>query len=262
LRVPTIAALGFLLAAETARAVDVTECGQVIAAGQTGVLRQNLTCGNRPTWPFSPEGVRLAPGAKLDLDGFSIEGNGSGVGVYCEGGRRACTIKGPGEVRAFYAGVNCGGCRIVARDATFSDNVNGIYAPLSGTLQAKRVVASDNTEMGIWTHRLRVVDVEANRNGLSGVTGNESLSLRGVEAVDNGDEGVRCLGFECGKTEIANSTITGNDAAGDGYDIASTGRVKLRNVTCSRSALLFYPFWEENDYDTVEVIGSFGCADD
>jgi hypothetical protein len=144
----------------------------------------------------------------------------------------------------------------------FSGNTNGIYAPLSGTLQAKRVVASDNAEMGIWTHRLRVVDVEASRNGVAGVVGNESLSLRGVEAIANGIDGVRCLGFECGRTEIVDSTATGNGAAGDGYDIASTGRVKLRKVTCGRSARLFYPFWEQNDYETVEIVGSFGCAGD
>jgi hypothetical protein len=234
----------------------------VIPAGKTGVLRQNLVCGNRPTWPFSPEGVRLAAGAKLDLNGFSIEGNDSGVGVYCTGGRKACSIEGPGEVRAFYAGVNCGGCRIVARDAAFNANVIGIYAPLSGTLQAKRVVANDNDETGIWTHRLRVVDVEASRNGFFGVAGNASLTLRGVEAVDNGYEGVRCLGFECGKTEIAGSTVTGNGGDAGGYDIVSTGTVKLRNVTCERSARFFYPFWEENDYSTVEITGSFGCAGD
>lgn len=262
MRIPTLAALGLLFAAEAARAVDVTECGQTIAAGQTGVLRRGLTCGNRPTWPFSPEGVRLAPGAKLDLDGFTIAGNGSGVGVYCEGGRRACTIKGPGEVRAFYAGVNCGGCRIVARNVAFNGNVIGIYAPLVGTLQAKRVVANDNTETGIWTHRLRVVDVEASRNGFYGVAGNERLSLRGVEATGNGYEGVRCLGFECGKTEIVGSTVTGNGADADGYDIVSTGRVKMRNVTCERSAQFFYPFWEQGDHTTVEIAGSYGCAGD
>jgi hypothetical protein len=253
-------ALVLVVAARAAGAVDVTACGQVIEAGQVGVLRQDLACTRTPTWPFSAQGVYLSPGATLELNGFDIEGDYSGVGITC--GSRACTIQGPGEVRGFELGVSCGGCRVVARDVAFRENVSGILIPKSGTLEAARVIASDNAEFGIWAHRVRAADVEASRNGLAGVAANASLRLRGVDAVDNGREGVRCLGFVCGRTRIVDSTVTGNDLSGDGYDIASTGRVRLRNVTCGQSVKLHYPHWRDNDYDTVEIVGSFGCAGD
>ncbi|MGH7895851.1 MAG: hypothetical protein ACREQL_14360 [Candidatus Binatia bacterium] len=83
-----------------------------------------------------------------------------------------------------------------------------------------------------------------------------------MTATDNGREGVRCLGFVCRPSRIVDSTVTGNDTDGDGHDIASTGRVRLRGVTCGRSARLHYPHWREHDYDTVDIVGSFGCAGD
>jgi hypothetical protein len=253
----------FLLgAARVVAAVDVTECGQVIPAGEVAVLRRNLDCTSRPTWPFSALGVYLAQNTTLEMNGFTITGNGTGSGIYCHGSRR-CTIEGPGEIREFEVGVNCGGCRLIVRDIAFRDNADGILIPKSGILEAERVVASDNSRIGIWAHRIRAIDVEAERNGSAGIAGNASLRLRRVTVRDNAYDGVRCLGFVCGRARIIDSTVTGNGQAASGYyDVASTGPVRLRDVTCERSAKLFYPHWRDNDYDTVEVVGSFGCAGD
>jgi hypothetical protein len=257
-----IVVLAVVAAPRVAGAVDVTTCEQVIEAGEVAELRQDLACARRPIWPFSALGVYLEPGATLVMNGFTIAGDGSGVGVNCYGSRR-CTIQGPGEIRGFELGVNCGGCRLVARDVAFRDNVSGILIPKSGILDAERVVASDNAEFGIWAHRLRATDVEAERNGWAGIAANASLRLRRVVVTGNGYDGVRCLGFRCGRTRIADSTVTGNATSGSGYyDIASTGPVRLRDVTCDRSAKLFYPGWRDGDYETVEVVGSFGCVED
>lgn len=253
-------------AARFAAAADVTACGQRIPAGEVGELRQALACGATPSWPFSPRGVYLEAGATIRLNGFTIAGPGTGigagVGVTCTGSRR-CIVEGPGEIRGFELGVNCGGCRLVARDVAFRENVSGILIPKSGILDAERVVASDNAGLGIWAHRMRARDVVAERNGSAGIVANASLRLRGVTVRDNAYDGVRCLSFVCGRTRITDSTVTGNAQAGNAYyDVASTGRVRLRNVDCGRSARLHYPYWRENDYDTVEVVGSFGCAGD
>jgi hypothetical protein len=244
--------LASLAAARIAAAIDLAACGQVIPAGRTAELRTDLVCAAGPTWPFSARGVRLEPGAKLRMNGFTIVGDGTGVGVECTS--RRCTILGPGEIRGFFAGVNCGGCRVVARDVVVRENTEGIYVPLSGAVDAKRVVASDNTGSGIWAQTLKGSDVEAGRNGANGVAAITQLRLRRLVAVGNGDAGVRA---GAGRSRLRDSEVTGNAEATDGYDVTATGTVRLVRTTCGRSAKLHYTSQEEYD-----VVGSFGCADD
>ena len=253
----SIIALVTLVTARSAAAVDVTECGQVIQKGEVGELRNDLQCVRRPTWPFSAQGVYLYQGATLRLNGFAIAGDDSGVGIECGTtgvGRNRCTIEGPGEVRGFYAGVNCGGCRVVARAVIFRANTNGIYIPLSGRLVAENVVAIDNVEEGIWAQSVRAKDVEASRNGGSGVNSFDRLRVRGLTALANGGPGVR--GGSKG-SRIVESTVTDNDTTGDGYDITSTGPVRLVRTSCGQSAKLRYVSQEE-----FKIVGSFGCTDD
>ena len=257
MRVRPILAVVLLLAVRAAFAVDVTECGQVIEANQVGQLRNDLQCAAGPTWPFSAEGIYLRPGAKLELNGFTIAGDGTGTGVVCgmPGARfRPCTIEGPGEVREFWAGVNCGGCTVVVRDAAINAHVNGIYIPLAGKLIARRVVANDNERSGIWADRVRATDVEASRNGDFGVGANATLRLERLAATANGAPGVR---GGIGRGRIVDSVITGNDTAGEGYDIVSVGDVRLTGTTCGRSGKLRYL-----SQDEFEIVGSFGCAGD
>lgn len=238
--------------ARLATAVDVTECRQVIAAGQVGELKADLVCAASPTWPFSARGVRLEPGATLRMNGFSVSGDGTGVGVECT--NRRCTVEGPGEIRGFWAGVNCGGCRVVARDVVVRENVEGIYIPLAGTLVAERVVASDNEQSGIWAQAVRGSDIEASRNGSNGVSANSRLRVRRLDAMANGGPGVDG-GYK--RTRIVDSVVTDNDTAGDGYDITSIGPVRLIRTSCGKSAKLRYVSQEEYD-----IVGSFGCTDD
>jgi hypothetical protein len=238
--------------ARIAAAVDVTDCGQVIEPGKVGELKNDLACAASPTWPFSACGVRLQPGAKLQLNGFTISGDGTGAGVECW--TKRCTIEGPGEIRGFWAGVNCAGCRVVARDVVVRENNEGIYIPLAGTLEAKRVVASDNTRSGIWAQAVMGSDIEASRNGLNGVSANGRLRVRRLDATANGRSGV--LGGH-GRGRLVDSTVTGNDVATGGYDIVSVGTMRLVRTTCGKSATIRY--WSQEEYD---VVGSFGCADD
>jgi hypothetical protein len=253
----SILAVVVLLGVRTAGAVDVIECGQVIPPGEVGELRQHLDCTGQPTWPFYAQGVRLHPGATLALNGFRIAGDGSGVGVDCMSTGRGpdrCAIEGPGEVRGFYAGVNCGGCRMAVQDVIFRANTNGIYIPLAGQLVAERVVASDNTEIGIWASGVRGSDIEASRNGSQGLVANGRLRVRRVDATANGGPGI--VGG-AKSSHVKDSVVTDNDAAGDGYDIQSTGPVRLTRTTCGRSAKLRYVSQEE-----FKIVGSFGCAND
>jgi len=249
----SILALILLLGVRVAIAVDVTECGQVIASGEVGQLRGDLECTRRPTWPYYPAGVYLSPGAALELNGFAINGDGSGIGINCAGTRR-CAVTGPGEIRGFESGVSCGGCRLLVRDTIFRENTNGIYMPLSGRLVAERVRASDNAGTGIWALSLRGEDVEASRNGAAGLIAIYRLRLRGLDASHNVGPGI-VAGPR--RSHLEDSVAVGNDAAGDGYDIRSTGSVRLTRTTCGRSAKLRYLSQEE-----FKIVGSFGCAGD
>jgi hypothetical protein len=51
--------------------------------------------------------------------------------------------------------------------------------------------------------------------------------------------------------------VTGNDVASGGYDIVSTGPMRLVHTTSGKSAKIRYRSQEEN-----QIVGSFGCADD
>lgn len=68
--------------------------------------------------------------------------------------------------------------------------------------------------------------------------------------------------FDGAKARLVDATVVNNDGLGVGYDITSTGRVRLVRTTCGRSARLRYPHWRRGDYETVRVVGSFGCASD
>jgi hypothetical protein len=241
-------ALAGLLAARSAGAIDVTACGQTIPAGEVGELRFDLRC--------LLKGVRLEPQATLLMNGFTLTGGGgNSVGVEClSAGRRQCVIQGPGELREFWAAVNCGGCSVEMRDVVVRANENGVYIPLSGKLIAKNVVVSENAADGIWATGVRGQDIEASRNGGAGVSAMTRLRVRRLEATNNGGPGVR-KGNKPGR--LVDSVIAGNGTADEGYDIVSIGKLRLVRTTCGTSAKIRFSSQEEYD-----VVGSFGCADD
>src|SRR5262245_36301501 len=105
-----VAALVALLGVGTlpgaALAIDIVSCGQLVPTGEHGYLRANLSCD---------VGVYLGGKATLNLNGFTLTGNGSDMsrGVQCGSGERArCTINGPGEIRGFRSGIECGPVRL------------------------------------------------------------------------------------------------------------------------------------------------------
>ena len=76
----------------------MTECGQAVRAGEIGELRANLQCtAAADPLHLSARGVLVGRAATLNLNGFTIAGDGTGVGVECAG----CTVNGPGEIRTF-----------------------------------------------------------------------------------------------------------------------------------------------------------------
>ena len=251
------------LAPSAAAAIDIVACRQVVPAGQVGRLLRDLDCRAQSSFPFSAEGVRLEGGATLDLNGFAIRGDGSGVGVMCAPGRRRapCRVKGPGEISGFWAGVNGGGCRLVMKRVLVRGNTNGVYAPLDCDLRGDHLDVEDNLGDGIWVARLRGRTLAVRGNGGRGVV-TSRIAARGLAATDNALEGVRQSTTRGRFGRLVDSTVIGNDAAGAGLDIAAAGRLRLRGVRCRRSARLRYPAVVDSIDDVPEIVGSFGCIDD
>jgi hypothetical protein len=250
-----------LLLAGPAGAVEITTCAQVVAAGEVGQLRNDLDCGPAPPFLLAAKGVQLEHGATLYLNGFTIRGNGTGVGVACggDGARPTCRVNGPGTITGFWAGFNGGGCRFVARDLVVRGNTNGIYGPLACALEADGVHVVDNTEDGIWVWRMRGRDLVVSDNGARGVVATR-IYVHGLTATGNGREGVLQQIAHRRAGWLVDSTLAGNDTGGAGYDIAAAGRLRLFAVDCGRSARIEYPF--AGNGDEPEVVGTLGCAND
>jgi hypothetical protein len=232
--------LAAIALAGTADAGPITSCEQLVPSGETGVLMQDLVCPRPSSWPFTPTGVVLDGGATLDLNGFTITGDGSGVGVLCApqrlaSSRRPCTVTGPGTLRGFYAGINAAGrLTMTVTDVVVADNTVGILSPLLQRLVATRVTARDNGEEGIWAQGLITDDVTATGNGRDGVVAFKMARLQRLTATGNGRNGL-VLGGGRSRTTITDSTLAGNGGPDD-FDLTAERRVRLVRSTCGRGA--------------------------
>lgn len=258
-------ALAMLLAALSAgaaRAVPITICGQTVPDGETGDLANDLVCG-------STIGVFLREGATLNLNGFSIVGPGPDFmdpsqdfqgyysGVFCgslSGENFArCTINGPGEISNFNAGINAATTRAVTvNDVTVRENRGGLAAPWATKTVLTNVVANDNLSTGILATNLFGTAIEASNNGLDGILA-ARIRVTGLTATGNGGSGITPVNF-LRPARLVDSTLTGNNGLGQGYDIVWVRGVRLVNTRCGKSARL--------RSRTYQVSGSYGCAGD
>ncbi len=99
--------------------VVVDHCGQLVEAGDTGWLLDDLDCSEAST-----EGVVLSDRSRLRLDGFRIIGNPETrtprQGVRCLYGS-SCSVLGPGEISGFSA-AGVAGTRVRVRDLRIVGN--------------------------------------------------------------------------------------------------------------------------------------------
>jgi hypothetical protein len=246
-----------VMASPVAATVFVTDCRQSVPAGETAILAADLACGSSPVWPFSALGVRLGTGATLELDGHSITGNDTGVGVDCEssgavGRRTPCRVVGPGEVSHFELGIGVVGT-VSVEDVTVRFNRFGIAVQKCCRLEVAHVVADANTIAGISAHRLTGVGVQANGNGHVGIEALFRFRLSGVTATGNG-----AGGGVSGRGRLANSIVVGNSGFDGTYDLLAYPRIRTRDSTCGggvRLKTIFGPGGSE----TTKVLGSFDC---
>jgi len=270
-----------LIAAASAAAVDITECDQMVPAGETGVLQADLTCST-----LSGVAVTLEPSATLQLNGHTITGGVQGIFGLGPGRYR---VLGPGEVTG--AAFDCivfglavgetGRVNALVRDVTVRDcGDNGIAA--NGNLRVERAVVSGNAgrqeSRGIWAdHYADVRDslIEGNGRGIFAFDGvkvqnTEVLnnvagvvaalgSVKGKDATitGNGGSGVAAglAPWVRGRAILKRSVVSDNDAGGVGSDILSARSPRLRDTVCNLSRK-----WSD---DGTATIGSwYVCSQD
>ena len=204
--------------------VEVTECGQVVPARQTGVLMVDLDC---PVEAGSAV-VTLEERASLEMNGHTISGGWQGVQVL---GRRG-TIRGPGQIVAGdWEGT---GRRIVferrleINDVTVDggawEGIANRYGNL-GYLLATNVTVNNVRDYGVFVGKLKGSNLTANGNGFTG------FNVARLKATDITANGNGHYGISAGR--IGRSTnITANGNARDGI-WTNRGIRSCRNVTAS-----------------------------
>jgi hypothetical protein len=205
----------------TATAVDITSCGALVPAGETGVLQADLSgCA---------DGVALAQDATIEMNGHAILN--SGVGVHCTAGR--CRITGPGEIGSADVGVRLDG-EWPGRHVLYIDDVDVHDSANYGIYAFARIIATNlsvsgtiaNT-FGVYAAELRGTGISVTNNAGTGLGIGANARVIGLTATGNGGEGL----FALGRIKVFDSTLTGN---GD-IDVLSPHRPRLRNTVCDHS---------------------------
>jgi hypothetical protein len=193
--------------AAAAPPVEVTTCGQVVVG--KGTLTGDLDCSGSPD-----AAVRLENGSQLDLAGFTITADVTGV--QCKAG---CRVNGPGTIRRVIAG---------------EDHTVGVFGHQGTRVQGG--VSLDGWRLGAFAlGSLRIDDVAVTGSVIGAIgapirvtrstfTGNEV----GVAGSSGTKDGVHYTFFA---VRIADSTFADND-----IDITAYRRPKVRDVSCTTSA--------------------------
>lgn len=118
---PAVIAATLTLASHPAFAVV---CGAQIRTDVT--LTSDLHCTGNALFITGP--LPGAPNITIDLNGFSVTGDGTGIGISVVGAG-GVTVKGPGRVSNFQVGLSIAQVQdVVAYDLTLFNNQNGIIA--------------------------------------------------------------------------------------------------------------------------------------
>jgi hypothetical protein len=234
-----------LLVASTARGVAVTECGQHVAPGDTGVLADDVDCSASSE---AIAAVYVGDRATLSLNGHVLIARPDLDGVASDAARRFAII-GPGVITGAALGVAGGAARVTMQDVTLGANRDGIDVPLGRLYMTD--VTSHSTNGGIRARNIvaeRVtVDVDFNGDCILGdsfrgtdviVTGCHTGigMLSRVRAVRLDDRNNLTTGVSTNRARLVDSIVTGNIFIGHPLDLLTGRRPVLIRTTCDASA--------------------------
>ncbi len=273
-------ALGIIVAATCASAVDISSCGQALGEHEVGVLVADLSC------PPATRGITMASGTTLDLNGHSIEAP-DGWAIWCEAAAR-CTVIGNGatirnsrtgvylQIRARLTmnDVQIQDCHVGVGSEDWNNGGTGSHARLTevtvtgstgaalnvGRLFLEHVALTDNPGSGIYgviTNKVKAFDLTITGNayseacqinGCQGVRAGKFLA-RDVVITDNAGIGVNAR-----LVRVHGGVISNNIRALVRKDIVSSRAPMLRDVACDRSVLANDPLseWGVCRYDGLQ----------
>jgi hypothetical protein len=224
-----VVALVMLVLQRPAHALDLATCGQVIAAGEVGVLRADLS--------GCDYGVALGDHAVLEMAGHSIAANN--LGVLCSAPR--CTVRGPGDISGGQVGIwgyyptgNVEVSDVDIHDSNLSGIENARRARVTNVSVRRVGFGALNPEYsaGIYVDKLRGTNVTAADNAGYGVLGGTSAKLTALTATGNGNAGIAGQGH----TLLRDSVVTGNDGYERGIDLVAYRRPRVIDTTCGLSS--------------------------
>lgn len=215
------------IVAHRVAAVDITDCGQVVANETVGVLVTDLSCPGVGV----VAGVLSASGranahVTIQLNGHTIA---AGAGILCNA---RCTVEGPGTISGGQSGIYVSA---YPGDLTLRDLViqGAEYGVGQGgrTVRLENVEVSDNVEAGLVLYSVRRLtgsNVTVSRNGGWGIKADEArINLTNLTAQDNTGGAVIGSGR---RVTLIDSTLSGNE-----FDVFSWRRPQLINTTCELS---------------------------
>lgn len=245
--------------------LDITQCGQRVPAGETGVLQADLdcppvlqfcrndpavTCSTDVDCPISQTNpgicigaaVILEPAARLQLNAHDMKGGASAT-VYCLAN---CGVTGPGQLEQPGSAVIVHGKRnLVISDVETVGGFAGIF--VEGRLRATNVTATNPESYGLYAFRVRAENVTVQGSGLWGILAWKSVAGRDITVNNSAYHGVGAA-----RVRVTNLTATGNGAAGVASfsaglkdstltgngeaDILTKYRPRLTNTTCGQSS--------------------------
>jgi hypothetical protein len=232
-----------LLTASSAHAVDITSPGQTVPEGEKGVLQADLICVPAGL------GVALKNGAKLDLNGHTLDGCSIlGSGLPSEPLR--LSVRGPGEIHN--AGISFSAGTLRVRDVVIQDPPSGGIQGRNGinggpsTLKLDDVTVTGSTGVGIEASRVIARHVNVSGFDEQGIIGWQSVSAS--HAVVTGNlEGV----YSAANVRLRDSQVTGNTSlgvianlaiavsrstvTGNGTDLASQIEPRVKASSCDTS---------------------------
>jgi hypothetical protein len=265
-------ALLLFLVAHPARALDITACGQVVPAGDVGVLQADLDCGGSWASCFGDAALACAQnpactdtgcGGFLLRDQATLQMNGhtvaNGVVVCPYKISRTCSVVGPGSVVGGYGvaafgnlnvsggldvhdgivGINVHKGKVSLQDVTVSAVSNYAAIQIYGKLQVTNVT-SNGSGVGVFVDgTLLGTGLTTNDNDDEGVEVTKRMDVTGLTATGNGvgepDGNGGILSF--GTVKLTDSQVTGNFFHGtQPRDLYTRHKPRLFNSTCEHSA--------------------------
>lgn len=215
------------IAAGRVSAVDITDCGQVVANEDVGVLVADLTCpATGVVAGVLSETGRAKGRVTVQLNGHTLS---AGLGILCNA---RCTVEGPGTISGGESGVLVSAYPgdLTLRNLLIQGAEYGVSQG-GRTVTLENVEVSDNLEAGLVLYsvrRLKGSNVVVSRNGGWGIKADLArIELTNLTAQDNADGAV--IGSKRVVTLI-DSTLSGN-----AFDVFSWRPPQLINTTCELS---------------------------